>query len=107
MQVTAMTNLDGIIGDPVERDLRQLRQATGQIVGSVFFGTLLKTMRESELNGPFGHGGRGEEVFAGQLHGIWAERMGETSNNGVSNALYRRLERQQRLLSSGNLGVGI
>ena len=79
--------------------LERLRQVTGQVVGSVFFGTLLKTMRESELKGKYGHGGRGEDVFAAQLHGVLAERMGEASNHGVSEALYRHLARQQSLMS--------
>ena len=83
----------------VQGDLQRLKEATGQIVGSVFYGTLLKSMRDSELKGAYGHGGRGEEVFAAQLHGIWAERMGEASNGGLTDVLYRRLEPQQRLLS--------
>jgi Rod binding domain-containing protein len=82
-------------------DLQRLKEATGQIVGSVFYGTLLKSMRESELKGAYGHGGRGEEVFAAQLHGMWAERMGEASNGGLTDVLYRRLEHQQRLMSQG------
>ena len=85
----------------VQGDLQRLKEATGQIVGSVFYGTLLKSMRDSELKGAYGHGGRGEEVFAAQLHGIWAERMGEASNGGLTDVLYRRLEHQQRLLSQG------
>ena len=85
----------------VQGDLQRLKEATGQIVGSVFYGTLLKTMRDSELKGAYGHGGRGEEVFAAQLHGMWAERMGEASNGGLADVLYRRLEHQQQLMSQG------
>jgi len=85
----------------VQGDLQRLKEATGQIVGSVFYGTLLKSMRDSELKGAYGHGGRGEEVFAAQLHGMWAERMGEASNGGLTDVLYRRLEHQQRLMSQG------
>ena len=80
-------------------DLRRLKEATGKVVGSVFYGTLLKSMRDSELKGVYGHGGRGEEVFAAQLHGIWAERLGEASNGGLTDVLYRRLAHQQRLVS--------
>lgn len=86
---------------PLQGDLQRLKEATGQIVGSVFYGTLLKSMRESELKGTYGHGGRGEEVFAAQLHGMWAERMGKASNGGLTEILYRRLEHQQRLMSQG------
>ncbi len=83
----------------VPGDLQRLKEATGQVVGSVFFGTLLKSMRDSELKGQYGHGGRGEEVFAAQLHGMWAERMGEASKGGLTDLLYRRLEHQQQLIS--------
>ena len=83
----------------VQSNLQRLKEATGQIVGSVFYGTLLKTMRDSEQKGGYGHGGRGEEVFAAQLHGMWAERMGEASKGGLTDILYRRLEHQQQLMS--------
>lgn len=83
----------------VTRDLKRLRETTGQVIGSVFFGTLLKTMRESKLQGPYGHGGRGEEVFAAQLHELLAERMGRGMRNGLGETIYRSLERQQKLIS--------
>jgi Rod binding domain-containing protein len=76
--------------------LAQLREAAGRVVGSVFYGTMLKMMRESSLKSPIGHGGRGEEAFAGQLDGIWAERLGEASHRGLSEVLYQHLEKQQR-----------
>jgi hypothetical protein len=80
------------------RDLDRLRETTGQIVGSIFFGTLLKTLRDSKLQGPFGHGGRGEEVFEAQLHGVLAERMGTRMQESLNDALFRQLEKQQRLI---------
>jgi len=84
----------------VARNLDRLREVTGQVVGSVFFGTLLKTMRESELKGAYGHGGRGEEIFSAQLHGILAERMGATMRTGLGSAVYDRLHRQQEGIST-------
>ena len=89
----------------VQGDLGRLKRATGEIVGSLFYGTLLKTMRESVFKTQLGHGGRGEDVFAAQLHGMWAERMGEASKGGLTDILYRRLEHQQRLIS-GDRGPG-
>lgn len=87
-------------GDAGPSEIEKLRQTTGQVVGSVFFGTLLKTMRESKLNGTIGHGGRGEEVFSAQLHGMLAEKMGESEQSGVAEALFRHLRRQQMLIGS-------
>lgn len=83
----------------VQRDLDRLREVSGRVMGSVFFGTLLKTMRNSTLQGAYGHGGRGEEVFAAQLDEIIAERMGTTSSLGLTTALYDRFQSQQQRVS--------
>ena len=90
--------------DAVQRDLEQLRDSVSRAVGSVFYGTLLKAMRESRLTGSYGHGGRGEEVFASQLHGILAERAGTVTRTGLAKALLHRLEGQQRLVSGQAAG---
>ena len=84
---------------PARSDLDRLREAVGQVVGSVFFSTLLKTMRETKLQGAYGHGGRGEEVFSAQLHGLYAERAGTAIQGGLNEVLYQRLARQQELIS--------
>lgn len=87
------------VSDGTARDLTRLREVTGKIVGSVFFGTLLKMMRDSALNGPYGHGGRGEAIFAEQLHGVLAERLGQAIRSGPGEALYKRLQPQQQRIS--------
>ncbi|MFQ5495573.1 MAG: hypothetical protein ACE5EX_09350 [Phycisphaerae bacterium] len=81
-------------------DLQRLRTVAGQVVGSTFYGTLLKIMRDSSLKGPYGHGGRGEQVFGAQLDGLLAERMGTTTQGGLADGLFRHLERQQRLIGA-------
>lgn len=84
----------------VEKRLDRLRESTGQIVGSLFYGTLLKSMRESELKGEYGHGGRGEEIFSAQLHGILAERLGTASSHrGLADGLYGRFQKQTQLIT--------
>lgn len=88
----------------VPGELGRLRETIGQVIGSVFFGTLLKTMRESSFKGQYGHGGRGEEVFAAQLHGLLAERMGTTAQNGLADVLYDRLGHQQRIITGQRTG---
>lgn len=80
--------------DQVER----IREATGRIMGSVFFGTLLKVMRESTLKGAYGHGGRGEEVFAAQLHGLIAEELGMAMRRGPVAAISKQLSHQAELV---------
>lgn len=85
-----------------QRRLTRLRETTGQIVGSLFYGTLLKMMRESELKGPYGHGGRGEEIFSAQLHGVYAERLGTATRTGLSETLYNAFEKQTRLVGDAD-----
>jgi len=96
---TPMLATSGIADIGVARDLHRLKQTAGQVVGNVFFGTLLKMMRESPLKGKYGHGGRGEEVFAGQLHGVLAEKAGTAMKRGLGEVLYERLAHQQELIT--------
>ena len=70
---------------------KELREAVGSVVGTVFYGTLLKAMRNSVLKGEFGHGGRGEEVFQAQLDQMLVERVGQASGFSLHEALYKRL----------------
>lgn len=83
---------------PSDDALMRLRTATGQVVGSVFYGQLLASMRNSPLRGTIGHGGRGEEVFEAQLHGALAERIGRRTS-GLSEVLFEHLADQQKRLS--------
>ncbi|MBI1827728.1 MAG: hypothetical protein HY287_06115 [Planctomycetes bacterium] len=94
-----MNGTHGATATATTRDLHRLKQTAGQVVGNVFFGTLLKMMRESPLKGKYGHGGRGEEVFAGQLDGVLAEKAGTALKRGLGDVLYTRLAHQQELIS--------
>ncbi len=68
----------------------RLRQAASRLVGSVFYGTLLKIQRESVLQGPYGHGGRGEEVFRAQLDQHLAEQAGQSQRFNLAKAIVAR-----------------
>ncbi len=70
---------------------RELKKTTDELVGTVFFGEVFKTLRESKLKGKYGHGGRGEEVFSAQLHDVLAKKMGRGSK--LSNAIYQYYSR--------------
>jgi hypothetical protein len=87
--------------------LRTLRERAGQVVGQAFYGTLLRTMRTSKLKGEIGHGGRGEEVFSAQLHGIYAERMGTGKGQPLVEAIYRSYARQVEGLARRDSEKGI
>jgi hypothetical protein len=77
----------------------RLRETAGKIVGRVFYGTMLKMIRESKLKGKYGHGGRGEEAFSAQLHGIFAERMGQADGNPLTEAMVKTYLKQAERIS--------
>lgn len=70
-----------------------MRERVGEFVGNVFYGTLLRQSQESNLKGPFGHGGRGEEVFRGQLNMELAKRLGTSKNDPIAERLYESIRR--------------
>jgi len=69
----------------------ELRKQIGEFIGITFYGTMMKTMHNSDVKGKYGHGGRGEEVFQSQLDFELAKRMGHSQNNSLAEALYNRL----------------
>lgn len=86
----------------VQSELARLDDVIGKVIGSVFFGTLLRSMRQTEMKGAYGHGGRGEDVFSGQLHEIYAEQAGQSMRGGLKEALLGRFSRQQELMARQN-----
>ncbi len=94
MEVTSATSF--MPGKAVESpELKELRDTAEHLVGNVFYGTLLKAMRESSMQGKYGHGGRGEEVFNAQLDQVLAERMGKASHGGLADSIYKTMKKQQ------------
>lgn len=74
-------------------DDETLRRTVGEFVGGVFYGTILRQMQSSKLKGEYMHGGRGEEVFQGQLGIELAKRMGGSLGDPVSNRMYESFKR--------------
>jgi Rod binding domain-containing protein len=97
---------DAATPEAVQRGLRRLRSATGEVVGSVFYGTMLKAMRGSSLRGEYGHGGRGEDVFAAQLDAVRARQLGKASQGGLADTLYQRLALQQQRIERSHADQG-
>jgi hypothetical protein len=79
------------VGASPERRKAMLRQAADEMVGITFFGQMLKMARNARIKGEFGHGGRGEEVFGGQLDQELARLAGQGMKNSLSEAIYKRL----------------
>ncbi len=84
---------------PVARNAND-RKKVGEFVGNVFYGTLIKQMQASKLKGPVMHGGRGEEVFGGQLGMELAKRMGQSANNPLADRIYHAILKHSGKLNS-------
>lgn len=89
---------------PAGRDeaIDELRDTVNKVVGTVFYEPLLRSTRNSSLRADIGHGGRGEEVFQGQLDQILAERVGLASGGSLSQSLVDRFARAARAHHESN-----
>ena len=65
-----------------------LRRATGEFVGDIFYGTLLREMQQSKFKTKYMSGGRAEEAFQGQLSIEIAKRIGRSGNDPVARRLF-------------------
>ena len=90
-----MESLTLVPSSPKPPEQPELRQAVDQLVGNVFYGAMLRSLRASTVKGEYGHGGRGEEVFQAQLDQIIAERAGQAQRYSLNHAIYERLAQQQ------------
>ena len=85
--------------DPVAHAARRrLTKAANEIVGQVFYGTLLRTARSSPLKGKYGHGGRGEEVFQAQLDDVLARGAGRAGS--LTESIVNRYEKRAAALAA-------
>ena len=79
---------------PPDRQVEQSRKLAGEFVANAFYGTLLKQMNESKIKGKYFHGGRGEEVFKGQLSMEIAKRIGQSPTEPLGNAFFAALQKR-------------
>jgi Rod binding domain-containing protein len=93
-KVTAIATTQSTAPGAADQARSALRRAADELVGEVFYGTLLRQMRQSPLKGKYGHGGRGEEVFQGQLDSLLAARAGRAGESTLVDAVVARLERR-------------
>ncbi len=70
--------------------LQELRETFTQFVGETFFGQMMKSMRAMTDKPAYFHGGRGEEVFQGQLDQKLAEHLTEASADRFAEPMFER-----------------
>ena len=66
----------------------EVREKFDQFVGESFYGMMLKSMRKSVGKTPYFDGGRGEEIFTGQLDQMLSEKMTEASADEFTGPMY-------------------
>lgn len=69
-------------------DKSELKEAFDDFVGQTFYGLMLKQLRQSVNKPAYFHGGRGEEVFQGQLDQIIAEKLSDSDNGSMSQSMF-------------------
>ncbi len=73
----------------------RVRDAFGKFVGQTMFAQMLSSMRQTVGKPAYFDGGRGEEVFRGQLDQVLAEKLSENDNHGAGDSLADRMFNQQ------------
>lgn len=102
MKVSAINNLSPTQSVAHQRKLNELRGMVDEAVGVTFFGEMLKIARNNPYKAEFAHGGRGEEIFRGQLDMELARRVGQATQTGISEAIYRDLAGHVRVPAIDN-----
>ncbi len=84
-----------------QKQVYQLRAVVGEMVGVTFFGQMLKVAQNNPFKADFAHGGRGEELFRGQLNMELSRRAGKGLRGGLAD---RITDYYTRYLRGGNDG---
>ena len=66
----------------------ELRDAFSNFVGQTFYSQMLGSMRKTVEKPAYFHGGRGEEMFQGQLDQILAEDMTKASSDQFTGPMF-------------------
>jgi Rod binding domain-containing protein len=82
----------------------KLRHEAQRLVSQVFFGTLLKQMRNSPFKSELWSGGRGGEAFSGLYDQHMADRMAKASGRKLVESIVKSL-RRSRTRNSGAADV--
>jgi Rod binding domain-containing protein len=69
----------------------EAREAANGLVSVTFLMPMLKMMREDPFKSEMFHGGRGEEIFGAQLDEVLADRMAQSMQLPLADAVYRRI----------------
>lgn len=94
-----MLSMSASAPPPPQQDAPQgksLREAFDSFVGQVFFGQMLKAMRQTTGKPAYFYGGQAEEIFTQQLDQILAEKLSEASASSFTGPMFELFSMQRR-----------
>ena len=75
----------------------ELRDAFNDFVGQTFYSQMLSTLRKSVQKSEYFDGGRGEEVFQGQLDQVIVEKLSDASAGNFTGPMFDLFAAQAKL----------
>lgn len=66
----------------------ELREAFDNFVGQTFFSQMLASMRSTQKEAAYFHGGQAERIFQGQLDQILSEELTKASGSQISGPMF-------------------
>ncbi len=70
-------------------EAKELKKAFSQFVGETFYGTMLKSMRQTVSEPAYFHGGQAEELFQGRLDQQISADMASANGKDFASALFK------------------
>lgn len=80
---------------PSDSDL-EVRETFEKFVGVTFFRQMLKSLRNTQSQAAYFHGGRAEEVFRGQLDEQLADTLAASHGKSIAGPMYESFEMRLR-----------
>ncbi len=81
----------------------EVRETFDKFVGVTFFRQMLKSLRDTQSQAAYFHGGRAEEVFRGQLDEQLADTLAASHGKSIAGPMYESFE--MRLRPAGRSGM--
>jgi peptidoglycan hydrolase FlgJ len=88
--------LGNIAQTKADGNQEELEKTFQDFVGQTFFGQMIASMRATQEDAPYFHGGRAEKIFQGQLDQVLAEELSDSSAAQFSDPMFKlfQLHRQ-------------
>jgi peptidoglycan hydrolase FlgJ len=90
------TSAASALGNNKSATSQGLRSKFDSFVGETFYGQMLSSMRKTVGKAAYFDGGRGEEIFRGQLDQVLAQKLAESTAQSFSGPMFDLFALQQK-----------